>query len=133
MIELFAGGIVIATIFYSTSSYVRSIELLLGMPPMSQYDAAAMPMYASFGTEAKITPFDVIQPKIDVNVKNTKASYGAEESSKMDLSDVDRAPMHALNAIIWRSVKGPDAVVPTPIHRFRPLIDASDVKERDKD
>ena len=125
-------GIVDSTL-YSTSSYVRSIELLLGMPPMSQYDAAAMPMYASFGTEAKITPFDVIQPKIDVNVKNTEASYGAEESSKMDLSDVDRAPMHALNAIIWRSVKGPDAVVPTPIHRFRPLIDASDVKDRDKD
>ncbi len=125
-------GIVDSTL-YSTSSYVRSIELLLGLPPMSQYDAAAMPMYASFGTEAKLTPFDVIQPKIDVNVKNTKASYGVEESSKMDFSDVDRAPMHALNAIIWRSVKGPDAAVPTPVHRFRPLIDASDVKEKDKD
>jgi YVTN family beta-propeller protein len=125
-------GIVDSTL-YSTSSYVRSIELLLGLPPMSQYDAAAMPMYASFGTEAKLTPFDVIQPKIDVNVKNTKASYGVEESSKMDFSDVDRAPMHALNAIIWRSVKGPDAPVPTPVHRFRPLIDASDVKEKDKD
>jgi YVTN family beta-propeller protein len=125
-------GLVDSTL-YSTSSYVRSIELLLGLSPMSQYDAAAMPMYASFGTEAKLTPFDVIQPKIDVNVKNTKASYGVEESSKMDFSDVDRAPMHALNAIIWRSVKGPDAPVPTPVHRFRPLIDASDVKEKDKD
>ncbi|HEX9199524.1 MAG TPA: alkaline phosphatase family protein [Acidobacteriaceae bacterium] len=125
-------GIVDSTL-YSTSSYVRSIELLLGLPPMSQYDAAAMPMYASFGTEAKITPFDVIQPKVDVNVKNTKASYGEEESNKMDFSDVDRAPMHALNAIIWRSVRGPDAPVPTPVHRFRPLIDASDVKEKDKD
>jgi YVTN family beta-propeller protein len=125
-------GIVDSTL-YSTSSYVRSIELLLGMPPMSQYDAAAMPMYASFGTEAKVTPFNVIAPRIDVNAKNTKSSYGAEESSKMDFSDVDRAPMHALNAIIWRSVKGPDAPVPTPVHRFRPLIDASDVKEKDKD
>jgi hypothetical protein len=90
-------------------------------------------MYASFGTEAKVTPFNVIAPRIDVNAKNTKSSYGAEESSKMDFSDVDRAPMHALNAIIWRSVKGPDAPVPTPVHRFRPLIDASDVKEKDKD
>jgi YVTN family beta-propeller protein len=123
-------GIVDSTL-YSTSSYVRSIELLLGMPPMSQYDAAAMPMYASFGTEAKITPFDVIQPTIDVNAKNTKASYGAEASNKMDFSDVDRAPMHALNAILWRSIKGPDAPVPTPVHRFRPLFDASDGKEKD--
>ena len=125
-------GIVDSTL-YSTSSFVRSIELLLGMPPMSQYDAAAMPLYASFGTEGKITPFNAIKPKIDVNAKNTKSSYGAEESSKMDFSDVDRAPMHALNAIIWRSVKGPHAPVPTPVHRFRPLIDASDVKEKDKD
>jgi hypothetical protein len=75
----------------------------------------------------------VIQPKIDVNTKNTKASYGAEESSKMDFSDVDRAPMHALNAIVWRSIKGPDAPVPTPVHRFRPLFDASDVKEKGED
>ncbi len=52
-------GIVDSTL-YSTSSMVRSMELLLGLPPMSQYDAAAMPMYASFGTEADATPFTVI-------------------------------------------------------------------------
>jgi YVTN family beta-propeller protein len=125
-------GIVDSTL-YSTSSYVRSIELLLGLPPMSQYDAAAMPVYAAFGTEPTITPFNVIKPLIDVNAKNTKSSYGSEESSRMDFSDVDRAPMHALNTIIWRSVKGPDAPVPSPVHRYRPLIDASDVKGQDKD
>jgi hypothetical protein len=41
----------------------------------------------------------------------------------MDFSDVDRAPMHALNAIIWKSIKGADSPVPSPVHRFRPLID----------
>ncbi len=94
-------GIVDSTL-YSTSSMVRTMELLLGLPPMSQYDAAAMPMYASFGTEPVVTPFSVIAPLIDVNAKNTKGSYGAEQSAKMDFSDIDRAPMHALNAIIWR-------------------------------
>jgi YVTN family beta-propeller protein len=118
-------GIVDSTL-YSTSSFVRSIELLLGMPPMSQYDAAAMPLYASFGTEPKVTPFTVIPPEIDVNAKNTKKSYGAEESMKMDFSDVDRAPMHALNEVIWKSVKGPDVPMPPPVHRFRPLLDAGD-------
>ena len=118
---------------YSTSSFVRSIELLLGLPPMSQYDAAAMPLYASFGTQPTLTPFNVIASRIDVNAKNDAKSYGAEESSKMDFSDVDRAPMQPLNRIIWRSVKGPDAPVPAPVHRFRPLIDASDVQEKDKD
>jgi YVTN family beta-propeller protein len=125
-------GIVDSTL-YSTSSMVRSIELLLGMPPMSQYDAAAMPMYASFGTEAQVTPFDVIQPKIDVNAKNQKGDYGSEESEKMDFSDVDRAPMHVLNEIIWKSVKGADSPMPPPVHRFRPLIDAGDEIKRDDD
>ena len=122
---------VIDSTLYSTSSMVRSIELLLGMPPMSQYDAAAMPMYASFGTEAKATPFDVIHPKIDVDAKNKKGDYGSEESRKMDFSDVDRAPMHALNEIIWKSIKGADSPMPPPVHRFRPLIDAGDTITKD--
>ena len=125
-------GIVDSTL-YSTSSMVRSIELLLGMPPMSQYDAAAMPMYASFGTEAQVTTFDVIPPKIDVNAKNKAGDYGSEESRKMDFSDVDRAPMHALNEIIWKSVKGADSPMPPPVHRFRPLIDAGDMITKDDD
>lgn len=123
-------GIVDSTL-YSTSSFVRSIELLLGLPPMSQYDAAAMPLYASFGTEPVITPFTVIPPMIDVNAKNTKDSYGAAQSSKMNFTDVDRAPMRALNEIIWRSVKGAEAPVPVPVHRFRPLADAGDVIDKD--
>src|SRR5215469_3828193 len=125
-------GVVDSTL-YSTSSFVRSIDLLLGLPPMSQYDAAAMPMYASFGTEAQATAFDVIQPKIDVNAKNKKGDYGSEESRKMDFSDVDRAPMHALNEIIWKSVRGADSPMPPPVHRYRPLIDAGDVIVKDKD
>jgi hypothetical protein len=105
---------------------VRSIELLLGLPPMSQYDAAAMPLYASFGTTADVTPFTAIPPQIDVEAKNTNKSYGAEESMKMDFSDVDRAPMHALNEVIWKSIKGANVPMPPPVHRFRPLIDAGD-------
>jgi YVTN family beta-propeller protein len=124
---------VVDSTLYSTSSMVRSIELLLGMPPMSQYDAAAMPMYASFGTEAKLTPFSAIKPLIDVNAKNKKGDFGAELSRKMDFSDVDRAPMHALNEVIWKSVKGADSTMPPPVHRFRPLIDAGDLIVKDDD
>jgi hypothetical protein len=124
-------GIVDSTL-YSTSSFVRSIELLLGMPPMSQYDAAAMPLYASFAAVPEVTPFSVIAPKIDVNAKNTKQSPGAEESMKMDFSDLDRAPMHALNEVIWKSVKGVNVPMPPPVHRFRPLVDAGD-STADKD
>jgi YVTN family beta-propeller protein len=125
-------GIVDSTL-YTTSSMLRSMELLLGLPPMSQYDAAAMPTYASFGTEPVVTQFNVIKPLIDVNAKNTKDSYGAKQSSKMNFKELDRAPMHALNEILWKSIKGKDSVMPTPVHRFRPLVDASESANGDRD
>jgi hypothetical protein len=46
---------------------------------------------------------------------------------------VDRAPMYALNEIIWKSIKGKDSAMPSPVHRFRPLIDASESGKGDKD
>jgi len=48
-----------------------------------------------------------------------------KESSSVDFSRPDHAPMHSLNEILWRSVKGKDSVMPPPVHRFRLLIDAS--------
>jgi hypothetical protein len=60
---------------------------------------------------------------VTVPVLDPVIPYPNEESSKMDFSDVDRAPMHALNAFIWKSIKGADSPVPSPVHRFRPLID----------
>ena len=104
---------------YTTSSMLRTIELLLGLPPMSQYDAAANPMYASFGDQPDLAPFDHVKPEVDVMAKNTPRSYGARRSAKMDFSDVDEAPMAELNEILWRSIKGPDAPVPAPVHRVR--------------
>jgi YVTN family beta-propeller protein len=107
---------------YSTSSMLRSMELLLGLPPMSQYDAAATPMYESFGTEANLSAFSVINPQIDLNAKNDDKSYGAKLSSKMDFSEWDNAPMGQLNEVLWKAMKGADSPMPPPVHRFRPLM-----------
>jgi hypothetical protein len=74
-------------------------ERALQLPPMSQYDSAAMPMYASFGTEPVVTLFNAMKPLIDVTAKNTPKSYGAKESSRMNFSEPDRAPMHAPNLL----------------------------------
>jgi len=110
---------------YSTSSLLRTIELLLGLPPMSQYDAAATPMYKSFGVTSNLTPYTAIQPLIDVNARNTRTAYGAPESAKMDFAEEDKAPMHRLNEILWKSIKGEESTMPAPVHRFRPLVDSN--------
>jgi len=103
---------------YTTSAMLRTIELLLGLPPMSQFDAAATPMYASFTDKPDLKPYQCIAPKIDVNERNQQTAWGARESLEMDFSEVDRAPMLALNEIIWKSVRGPDSQMPVPVHRF---------------
>jgi hypothetical protein len=103
---------------YTTSSMLRTMELLLGLPPMTQYDAAAPPMYASFRTTPDLEGYAAISPKIDVQQRNTALAWGARESQEMDFDDVDRAPMFALNEIIWKSVKGAASAMPLPVHRF---------------
>lgn len=110
-------GIVDSTL-YTTSSMLRTIELLLGLPPMTQYDAAAAPMYGSFSNELNLKPYKALAPAWDVNEKNGQMAWGAKASMEMDLDEVDRAPMHDLNVIIWKSVMGAKSEMPPPVHRF---------------
>jgi hypothetical protein len=103
---------------YTTSSMLRTMELLLGLQPMSQYDAAATPMYASLGDVADPAPYTHVPAKIDINELNPENNPGAQASLKMDFSDYDRAPMFELNEVIWKSIKGVDSEMPLPVHRF---------------
>ena len=103
---------------YTTSSYLRTMELLLGLPPMTQYDAAAMPLYESFGTTADLRPYKALPPQWDVNEKNKDTDSGARASLEMNLDEIDKAPMRELNEIIWKSVKGAGSEMPAPVHRL---------------
>ncbi len=96
---------------------IRTIELILGLPPLSQYDAAARPMFASFTDKADLKPYDCETARIDVTEVNTKKAYGAERSGKMDFSDYDLADDFELNEILWRSIKGADAPLPPAVRQ----------------
>lgn len=102
---------------YSTVSMIRTIELILGLPPLSQYDAGARPMYASFTDKADTTPYKHEPAQIDLNVTNSKTAYGAERSSKMDFTEYDKVDDFELNEILWRSIKGADAPLPPAVRR----------------
>jgi hypothetical protein len=94
---------------------LRTIELILGLQPMSQYDAAARPMWTAFQDKADPTPFRVRPAQVDVNERNTKLAWGARESGRMDFSGPDKADDIRLNEIVWRSVRGADAPMPAPV------------------
>src|SRR5262249_22101356 len=100
---------------YSTSAMLRTMELILGLPPMSQYDAAAVPMYNAMQATPEPSPFTRLPPRISIDEKNDILAYGAAESLKMDLSAADLAPERELNEILWRSIKGPRSTVPPAV------------------
>ena len=106
---------------YTTSSLLRSMELLLGLPPLSQYDAAATPMYAAFSDRPDVSRFDLRPALVDLNAKNAAKAYGAAASARMNFADIDDAPMHRLNEIIWKSVRGAASAMPPPVHRYQAL------------
>ncbi len=100
---------------YSTSSMLRTMELVLGLKPMSQFDAAALPMFNSFQAKADVTPFEKLAPNVDLNAKNGVGMYGGKESEKWDFADADEVDDLALNEVIWRSVRGADHAMPAPV------------------
>jgi hypothetical protein len=100
---------------YTTASMVRTMELILGLPTMTQYDRAATPMYRCFQPQAKLWAYDVVTPKTDLEAKNPDTGPGALASAKLDFSDVDRADPDALNKILWDALR-PGQPMPAPVH-----------------
>ncbi len=99
--------------FYTTSGVLRTMELILGLEPMSQYDAGATPMYNAFQPTANLAPYARIQPNLAFNEVNTAGSAGAAQSQAMDFSDADLTPEQPLNEILWHAMKG-DQPMPPP-------------------
>ena len=99
---------------YTTSGVLRTIELILGLPPMSQYDAGATALYNAFVAHSDTTPYAAVAARIPLDERNKPGAPGAAESAAMDFSAPDRAPDLLLNEVIWKSVKGAQAVMPPP-------------------
>jgi YVTN family beta-propeller protein len=87
---------------YSTASVVRTIELILGLRPLSIYDAHAQPMYRAFTTKANFTSFTAQTPLIDITAVNKKTAFGAARSARMNFRDADANDPAALNEILYR-------------------------------
>ncbi len=96
---------------------LRTIELILGLAPLSQFDASARPMFASFTDKPDVTPYALEPAQIDLNEVNLPTAYGAERSLKMDFDEYDRIDDFELNEILWKSIKGKDAPVPPAARR----------------
>jgi len=99
---------------YSTSSMLRTMELILGLDPMSQFDAAALPMIDSFAKAPVLEAYQCRPAQVALDERNVATAWGAEASLVMDFSVEDAADDLLLNEIVWRSVRGPNSPMPAP-------------------
>src|SRR5438552_5262939 len=104
---------------YSTVSMLRTIELVLGLPPMSQFDAAAAPMVTAFSDQPTLTPYTALPPKQPPGAPNQPNAYRARDSMKLALERPDEADEETLTEIVWHSIKGADVPLPQRKTAFR--------------
>jgi DNA-binding beta-propeller fold protein YncE len=116
---------------YSTASMLRTMELVLGLQPMSQFDAAARPMYNSFQSRPDLSPYQHRPANVDLTAVNQPGAWGAELSAKLDLSKEDAADDLLFNDIIWRSVRGPNSPMPPPVRASFVIVHAEEEDDDD--
>ncbi len=91
------------------------MELILGLEPMTQFDAAAKPMHACFGSEPDLRPYTHLPAQVDLDERNRPDAWGADLSAQLDLSSEDAADDLLFGEIVWRSIKGDDSPMPAPV------------------
>ncbi|MCX7964347.1 MAG: hypothetical protein N2644_07715 [Candidatus Sumerlaea chitinivorans] len=100
---------------YSTASMLRTMELILGLQPMSQFDAAARPLYECFTATPDYSPYVCKPATYPLDEKNGPKAPMSKESALLNLEREDSNPDVWFNEIIWKSVHGPDSVMPAPL------------------
>jgi len=108
---------------YTTSSVLHTIEMILGMPPMTQYDAAAPTMWNCFNNQPDTSSFTLLPCRVDLSERNPAGTKLAVLAKGLDFSKEDIIDDQLMNAMTWKAVKGENAIVPSPVRAafFKPF------------
>jgi YVTN family beta-propeller protein len=106
---------------YNTTSLLRTIEQILGLPPMNQFDATATPMFDCFTSTPDFTPFESVSNQIPLDQMNPDPDEIADSllrrnariSARLNFRQIDACPEDTLNRILWHAVKGSAAPYPS--------------------
>lgn len=116
VISPFARRRVVDSTMYNTTSMLRTMELILGLRPMTHFDAGARPMAAAFQGTANPAPYTAETPRIALDERNPAASATAARSARLDLREADRIDDDELNDILWRAIRRTEP--PAPVRSY---------------
>ena len=114
---------------YTTTSLLRTIELILGLPPMSQYDASAVPIWRSLNNTPDHPAFEAKQCQVNLDLNNVAENMWQQKSEQFDFSKEDMISDTEFNEVIWKAVKGLDSPCPATVHSA--FFRAENKEERD--
>ncbi len=109
------GGVVDSSM-YNHTSVLRTIELILGLRPMTQFDAAARPMWTAFTNTPDPRPYTAEKPRTSMTERNAAGNPTAQRSARLDFSDADRIDDDELNDILWRAIRKTEP--PAPVRSY---------------
>ena len=107
---------VVDSSFYNQTSILRTMELILGLRPMTQFDAAARPMASVFATTANNAPYVAEKARVNLDERNAARTAMAARSAQMDFSREDAIDDDELNEILWRAIRGGEP--PAPVRSY---------------
>jgi phospholipase C len=100
---------------YDFLSFIRTLEIPIGMDPLNLFDSLATPMYDAFDSAPNNgEPYSAIAPSHNRAERNLTTGAGARFASRYKLSQPDRVPQHILDTMLWKSVHGLKATPPPP-------------------
>jgi phospholipase C len=105
-------GVVDST-FFNTTSVLRTIELILGLAPLTHYDASSLPMLSAFARKPDLSPYVAEAPRVPLDSKNPARSATAARSAALDFSAPDRIDDAEMNAILWQALRHTPPPPPT--------------------
>jgi hypothetical protein len=100
---------------YNQTSVLRTMEIILGLHPLTTYDAAARPMFSVFGAAPSPLRYTLEKARTPLDARNPANTAAARRSAKMRFDREDEADEDELNAVLWVAIKGPNVPIPVPV------------------
>jgi hypothetical protein len=97
---------------YNTTSMLRTTELILGMRPMTVFDAGARVMWSAFTPKPDMRPYQAEPPRIPLGTRNAAGTATAARSERFDFSEADKIDDDEMNDILWLAIRQTPPPVP---------------------
>jgi hypothetical protein len=107
---------IVDSTMYNTASMLRTMEFMMGLNPMTQFDAAARLMASVFQKTADAAPYTAEKARISLTERNPLNGPGAKEAGEMAFAEADENDDLALNDVLWRAIRGTDP--PPPVRSY---------------